>query len=181
MFAYRRQSSPSPPGPDYHRKVMTIAKIRDRHGRYIRTLQDVERDRLAAVMRSNGFTYLMIAHELGIDLSNAYRAVDRAMADAKGHEDLVTAKQIELDDLDRRRRLLLAVIRRNEGWNDALVIAASNGLDRVARRRAALLGLDEPTKHVVDVITEDMVDAEIARLEAKLGHTVTPDRNAVTD
>jgi hypothetical protein len=32
-----------------------------------------------------------------------------------------------------------------------------------------LLGLDEPAKHRVDVITEEMVDAEIKRLEQELG------------
>jgi hypothetical protein len=41
-------------------------------------------------------------------------------------------------------------------------------LRMVQMRRAGLLGLDEPTKHRVDVITEDVIEAEIRRLEEKL-------------
>jgi hypothetical protein len=41
------------------------------------------------------------------------------------------------------------------------------GLVRVQERRAKLLGLDEPAKHRIDVITEDVISAEIQRLEAK--------------
>ena len=41
--------------------------------------------------------------------------------------------------------------------------------DPVQERRAKLIGLDEPAKHSIDVITEETVDAEIKRLEQKLG------------
>jgi hypothetical protein len=62
--------------------------------------------------------------------------------------------------------------------DDSLVITASNALDRVQKRRAALLGLDEPAKIRVETITEDAVDAEIRRLTEELalngGLTTSP-------
>ena len=39
----------------------------------------------------------------------------------------------------------------------------------VQERRAKLLGLDEPAKSRIEVITADVIEAEIRRLEGKLG------------
>ena len=46
---------------------------------------------------------------------------------------------------------------------DALAV-----LVRIEERKARLLGLDAPRKTAVGVITEEVIDAEIARLEAQL-------------
>lgn len=46
---------------------------------------------------------------------------------------------------------------------DALAV-----LVRIEERKARLLGLDAPRKTTVGVITEEVVDAEIARLQGEL-------------
>ena len=51
--------------------------------------------------------------------------------------------------------------------DDAPVLAAIDRLLKIQDRRAKLLGLDAPTR--VQVMTVDVVDAEIARLTAELG------------
>ena len=48
--------------------------------------------------------------------------------------------------------------------DDSPVIQAGLALLRVMERRAKYLGLDAPTKSRVEVITEDVVDAEMAML-----------------
>lgn len=50
-------------------------------------------------------------------------------------------------------------------------IAATEAFIRIMERRARLLGLDAPVTTKVELITEDMVDAEIKRLEAALAAT----------
>jgi hypothetical protein len=52
---------------------------RDGTGRYHRTLEGAERDRRAAELFDQGWTYQRIADELGIDKSTAIRAVQRAV------------------------------------------------------------------------------------------------------
>ena len=45
---------------------------------------------------------------------------------------------------------------------------------RIEERKARLLGLDAPRKTAVGVITEEVVDAEIARLQAEItAHTTS--------
>ena len=51
--------------------------------------------------------------------------------------------------------------------DDGPVVQAATALLRVQERRAKLLGLDEPSKIRVETIPLDVVEAEIARLEAK--------------
>ena len=53
--------------------------------------------------------------------------------------------------------------------DDTPVIQAGLALLRVMERRAKYLGLDAPTKSRVEVITEDVVDAEMAVLAASGG------------
>jgi hypothetical protein len=48
------------------------------------------------------------------------------------------------------------------------VLQAIDRLLKIQERRARLLGLDAPTQHRVNVLSEDAIDAEIARLEAEL-------------
>ena len=47
-------------------------------------------------------------------------------------------------------------------------ISAIRELRQVSARRAALMGLDAPMRRIVDVITDDAVEAEIRRLEAMM-------------
>lgn len=95
----------------------------------------------------------------------------------------IEGKKTELAELARISRYLLDVMNRehicvdhgrvilDEGrrvLDDAPGIRAALGLVRVQERRAKLLGLDAPAKARVEVVTEDMVDAEIRRLTEKL-------------
>lgn len=161
---------------------MTI-KARDGHGRAIRTLGTIEQDQRAAEMRSVSMTYPQIANELGVSVTTAHESVMRGMA-AVPTEGQIEAKRLELLKLDRIERHLFGVmgrehIRVNHGrvildegrrvLDDGPGIQAATALLRVQERRARLLGLDEPAKHRVDVITEDVVDAEIKRLTKELG------------
>jgi hypothetical protein len=53
--------------------------------------------------------------------------------------------------------------------DDGPVLSAIDRINRLLERRAKIIGYDAPSRSRVEVITEDAVDAEIARLEAKLG------------
>jgi hypothetical protein len=49
------------------------------------------------------------------------------------------------------------------------VLAAIRELRGLSESRRKLIGLDAPTRQRVEIISEDMIDQEIIRLEAKLG------------
>ena len=51
------------------------------------------------------------------------------------------------------------------------VMAALAGIIRASESKRKLLGLDAPTKAQIHVITEDMVDAELRRLEDEIAAT----------
>jgi hypothetical protein len=162
----------------------SLAKPRDGRGRFTRSIVTVDQDRRAAELRAASLTYAEIGERLGVDESTAFRAVQRALRIGPT-EEVVQVRALELRKLEFRERALLGIMEGEHPKVDhgrivfdqhgkpvrdySPVIAASNALDRVAKRRADLLGLDAPRKHRVDVITEDVVEAEIRRLEAKLG------------
>jgi hypothetical protein len=53
--------------------------------------------------------------------------------------------------------------------DDGPVLQAIDRLSRLLERRAKIIGYEAPRRHRVEVITEDAVDAEIARLAAEVG------------
>jgi hypothetical protein len=53
--------------------------------------------------------------------------------------------------------------------DDAPVLAAIDRIERLTARRAKIFGYDAPTRSRVEVITRDMVEDEIMKLEAELG------------
>lgn len=75
-------------------------------------------------------------------------------------------KQMELDKLDRDEARLAKII---NGVDDEKAMAAIRTRVRVAQRRAALIGVDAPTRQTLTVISEDVIDAELRRLEEELG------------
>jgi hypothetical protein len=149
----------------YHPK-MTIRQ-RSSNGRAVRSAVTAEQDKRAWELRTLSLTYAQIATELGIGESTACESATRGAA-LIPTEGMVEAKKCEVAKLDRRERNMLALMTR-EDLKPEQRIAADLALDRIARRRAALCGLDEPAKYRVGVITEDVVDAEIRRLVAMLG------------
>jgi hypothetical protein len=142
-------------------------KARDGHGRAIRSLETLAQDQPAAELRSASVTYPQIAEQLGISVTTAYESVSRGMV-AIPTEGQIEAKRLELAKLDRRQRYLFGVLAKASTTVEQ-GIAACNAFDRTQKRRAALLGFDEPARTRVEVITEDVVEAEIRRLEAQLG------------
>ena len=149
-----------------------------------RTIADQERDAKAVDLRRHHLNYKQIAAQLGYaSLSSAYEAVQRGLADARG-EASEAVKQIELerlDDIARGFQRVFAtrhyVVSVGSGRvvmdpkspgeplvDDGPVITAGLALLRVMERRAKYLGLDAPVKSRVEVITEDVVDAEMAVL-----------------
>lgn len=149
-----------------------------------RTLASRERDLRALDYRRRGLTYEQIAGQMGWrSVSTAHDAVQRALADTarEGAEEVRAIEAGRLDDLTRiltrvvaSRHYMVAPsgrLVRDPITNEPLadhgpVMQAVAGLLRISERRSKLLGLDAPTRH--EVVTLDVIDAEIARLSAQL-------------
>lgn len=161
-------------------------------GRFERTLPRAQRDAQAARLRAQGLTYPAIAAELGYrDKQAARYAVERALVDTVS-EPAAEVRQLELARLDEALRVAFQVmytkhlvvsnglvvrvraINPDTGKrqsvpliDDGPKLAAIDRIVKISERRAKLLGLDAPTK--IEVLTLDVIDAEIARLTAELG------------
>ena len=126
-----------------------------------RRAQTAERRRRNIELRLAGATFEAIAVELGyssrheacVDLGRALR--QRA---AELHEVAGQMLEVELARLDRMQLAL---------WPKVLAgdTRAATTVLRIMEQRSRLLGLDAPIKH--EVVTVDVLDAEIARLEAE--------------
>jgi hypothetical protein len=152
-----------------------------------RTIEDRDRDAKAVELRRRHLNYPQIAAQMGYkDPSGAYHAVQRGLQDATSDAS-EEVKRLELDRLDdiargfqrvfatRHYAISLGsgkvVLDPSTGQplvDDGPVIQAGLALIRVMERRAKYLGLDAPAQSRVQVISEDTVDAEIRRLEARL-------------
>jgi len=149
-----------------------------------RSVADRDRDARAVELRRRHLNYAQIAAEMDYaDKSGAYLAVQRGLADM-AQDAGAEVRQMELDRLDdiaRGFQRIFAtrhyVVSVGAGKvvmdpakpgvplvDDAPVIQAGLALLRVMERRAKYLGLDAPTKSRVEVITEDVIDAEVAAL-----------------
>lgn len=150
----------------------------------MRSIETAMRDMEIAEMRSRSMTFPAIAAKLGISVSTAYEATQRAFAMIPT-EDAKEARRLELEKLNRIEAHLLGVmerahvkvdhgkiIRDDENGerllDDGPGVTAAGSLLRVQERRSRLMGLDAPTRSTVQVITEDLVDEEISRLEMQL-------------
>jgi hypothetical protein len=156
------------------------------NGRFLRSIETAERDAKACRLRSDGWTYPAIAAELGYcGPGEAYNATQRAMM-AIIREPAEELLRLELDRLDMMWRAAVEVLRRKhvtvshgkvvivDGQplpDDAPVLNAIDRLLSIQARRAKLLGLDAPKK--IEVLSMDVIDAEILRLSAELGVTVS--------
>lgn len=158
------------------------------NGRFERTLTTVKRDADAAALRAQGLTYPKIAEQLGFrDQWAARTAVERALRDTVT-EPASEVRVLELARLDHALMVAFRILRTNHlltsGGKVVEVIDHETGqvvpliddkpklqaidrIIRIAERRARLLGLDAPTQ--LQLLTVDVIDAEIARLSAELG------------
>lgn len=128
-----------------------------------RTIHQAELDAEAAHLRAQGLTYRQIGQRQGCNQSSAYQRVQRALA-AVPVEAVEELRRVELERLDL---LLEKVMTKAVSEDKGFLFAVDRAL-AIAERRSRLLGLDAPTRQTVTVITQDVVDAEIQRLEAEL-------------
>lgn len=133
-----------------------------------------EKERAALELRKGGMTFDRIADELGYaDRSGAWKAVNAAM-NATIQEPADELRRLEVERLDA---LLLAM------WGQALG-GSTWHVDRclsIMDRRAKLLGLDAPTRRIVDVITRDAFSQAMEELEAEIADLEAADPEAMGD
>lgn len=133
-------------------------------------IAQTEKEIKALELRKAGLTYDNIAKHLDCSLSVAWKLVHRAL-DASLQEPSQEVRRLEQERLDA---LLRAVwMQALAGKPDAVRQALS-----IMDRRSKLLGLDAPTKTSLTVITEDVLDAEIQRLEAEIAAKERTDSSA---
>ena len=124
-------------------------------------VENAEKEAHALRLRKQGLTYEQIAAELGMhDRSGARKIVQRAL-DKTIQEPADELRRLEVERLDA---LLVAM------W-PAAEAGKGYAVDRclaIMDRRAKLLGLDAPARKIVEVVTEDAVDAAIRELEGQL-------------
>ena len=102
-----------------------------------RKLTALQREQLAIEYRLAGLSYDKVAKRLGMSLSGAYNAVDRAMKKriAKVGEDAEKLRQMELSRLDE---LFLAMYPQARKGS----LGAVDRCLRIMKRRSELMGLD---------------------------------------
>jgi hypothetical protein len=120
-----------------------------------------EKRQQAIRLRRAGVQYDEIAARVGFkDRRSAQRAVVKEL-ESFPPEDVAIVRAMEVERLDA---LLFSQWRRamdGDGW-------AVDRVLRVMERRSRLLGLDAPMRQQLEVITDSVLDEEIARLTAQL-------------
>lgn len=152
-------------------------------GRFVRTIDNAERDAQAARLMTMAFDYGEIAQQMGYaDRSGAFRAVQRALL-ATVAEPAAHLRVIEVARLDIALRKAWDVmcarhIVVNQGrvvcdpdsgeplTDHGPVLAAINTVIKISESRRKLLGLDAPTRH--EVITPEQIEAAVIELSAQL-------------
>ncbi len=121
---------------------------------------DPERDALAALeLRAKGHSYRHIAAVMQCAPSEAHRRVKKALAWTSA-ENGEQVRELELSRLDQLWETYFG--RAKEGDQKAAAICL-----RVMERRSKLLGLDQVVEYV-QVITDEVIKAEIRRMNAEL-------------
>ena len=124
--------------------------------------------RLAEVvaLRRQRLTQDEIGRRLGISQQRVSQLYRQALAEVPAfHVEEHRAEEMVL--IDDAIADLMPIARDHERPRSA--VEAWNAIRGWAERKARLLGLDAPAQQRVTVITEDMIDAEIERLNAQLG------------
>ena len=152
-----------------------------------RSIETRERDARAVELRRRHLNYKQIAAEIGYSEVRLPARPCSAAWPTRQPSPAPKSAQMELDRLDDIARGFQRVfatkhyaISLGSGKvvmdpatgqplvDDGPVIQAGLALIRVMERRARYLGLDAPTRSRVEVITADVIESEIARLEGEL-------------
>jgi hypothetical protein len=150
-----------------------------------RKVETIDKDLAALELRRQGFTYQQIADRTGYaNRSAAYQAVQRGLA-LSVRETADEVRQLEIERLEDLRRPALEVLRRRhlvvsqgkvmhdpdtgEPLIDSMpALHAIDRLIKLAERMAAFRGLDAPRRSVSEVLTLDVIQAEILRLKSQV-------------
>ncbi len=128
----------------------------------LRDAEALQKEEQVLSLRRAGATYGAIAQQLGYaNRSSAHAAYARALA----REIAPNIREVRELEAARLEQLQLGI------WGKAMAgdVRAAEVVVKIMERRAKLFGLDAPITHVVEVITEDMLDRAIQQLEAELG------------
>lgn len=144
-------------------------------------VEPLERRTKVVQLRADHMTFEQIGRTLGINKSTAKRDYDAALADARERsiEAAEAHKAAELAVLSAVRVKLLQILNAQHAYvNDGRVvpgvhdvgpnIAAARELRQLSERVSKLLGLDAPSRRIVEVITEDLIDAELRQLAGEM-------------
>lgn len=135
--------------------------------------RDVEMMRL----RTDGWTYHEIGAKYGIGASGAYRAVMRGLS-VVPVEAAAELRIVENARLDELAVVALNILRKkhpvvSQGRlfadleDDGPRLAAIDRLLKINDARRKMNGLDAPSRVAINVVTEDIIDAQIEALEAE--------------
>lgn len=131
-------------------------------------LEAAKRRAQVVALRRERLTFAQIGERMGFSTQRAHELYQRAIAEAPVRQvDEHRAEEVELIDTAIRDLLLVA----GDHSDPRSSVAAWNAIRGWAERKAKLLGLDAPLK--VQALTLDVIDAEIARLEAELASANT--------
>jgi len=153
-------------------------------------LEAQQREEAAVGLRALNYSYEAIARELGwTDGSAARKAIQRCLDrhEEANVDDLRRVENSKIDMLEARcvsvlnkrwmkvdhGKVVYSPVLNEDGTPEILEdpmphLAAVREMRQLLTRRAALRGLDAPLRKIIEVITDDAVDAEIRRLEAMM-------------
>lgn len=150
-----------------------------------RSIQTRERDAQAVELRRNGLTHRQIAEQLGYKSpASVHEAIQRGLKDCY-RESAPEVLQLQLDRLETYRRHAMRILagKHLAHSNGRVVISpldekpvldpmpVLHALDRLIRIDAEINKLRDlypPAKSRVEVVTRDMIEAEIEDLEQEL-------------
>lgn len=120
----------------------------------------IDREQEVVKLRRGGLTWDLIGERVGLSISGAHKAYERALARAVA-EDVEAIRQLETERLDLAQSAIWGKVL--QGDNPSI-----QSLIRIMERRAKLLGLDQPTRIQAEVISYDAnsIEAELARIYA---------------
>jgi hypothetical protein len=141
---------------------MTTERERDDHGRFSVDEVELEKRRAEVVkLHVGGHSFREIGRTLDIAESQAYRdfkaVMDRTKADADATVD--EHRRVSLARLEKAIAVLVPMLD-----DEARCLDAMDRLDKLEKRRAALLGLDAPTRTEVDATVSAANPTVAARL-----------------
>ena len=150
-------------------------------------------DAAAAGMRAEGQTFRQIGDQMGVSPARARERVNRHYRRVAGPK-VVEAKRKELATLDDMERVAMMVMESRHVMvshghvvtvdtldgkiplsDHGPVLESINTVLRIQKRRSELEGYDAPRKSRVEVITKDVLNAEIDRLERELAQKAADD------